>query len=170
MCFFYSQTVFILKQSSFSNSFQSQTGMTRVSPDPSLHAGAVRSTPVGGPESRLNDNPDRICSRDRDGEWAGWLCEGVSLRVEQVIVPMTYAEKERSPGDLLAGIESHLQMIEARYPLTITNKDQVAGRTLGKTHDQRCILSITLSLNHWAAVNGITGDVVIPEKVLDLIL
>jgi len=83
---------------------------------------------------------------------------------------MTHSEKERSTGDLLAGIESHLQMIEAQYPLTITNKDQVAERILGKTHDPRCILSIALSLNHWAAVNGITGDVVIPEKVLDLIL
>jgi len=61
-------------------------------------------------------------------------------------------------------------MIEARYPLTITNKDQVAGRTLGKTHDQRGFLSIALPLNHRAAVNGITGEVVIPEKVLDLLL
>ncbi|MFA5296482.1 MAG: hypothetical protein WC382_13325 [Methanoregulaceae archaeon] len=82
---------------------------------------------------------------------------------------MIYSKKERSPGDLRAGIERHLQMIEAQYPLTITNKDQVAGRILGKTHDQQCILSIALSLNHWVAVNGITGEVAIPERVLDLI-
>jgi len=53
--------------------------MTRVSPDPSLHAGVVRNTPVGGPESRLSDNTDQIYPRDGDGEWTGWLYEGVWL-------------------------------------------------------------------------------------------
>ena len=83
---------------------------------------------------------------------------------------MASSGPDRSPGDLRGEIAGHLMMIEAQYPLTIHNKDQVTERILARTDDKRQILTIALSLNHWAAVNGITGDVEIPGKVLDLIL
>jgi len=61
-------------------------------------------------------------------------------------------------------------MIEAQYPLRIMNKVYITEKILGKTSDSRLILTITISLNHWVAINRISGDVEIPERVLDQIL
>lgn len=82
---------------------------------------------------------------------------------------MTPPDPNRPTGDPGAEIASHLQMIESQYPVTITNKDQVAERILRRMHHPRDVLTIVLSLNHWVAVNGITGEVAIPDRVLDLI-
>lgn len=83
---------------------------------------------------------------------------------------MTSSDPAGLPGDLRSEIEGHLSMIEAQYPLRIRNKEYVTERILGKTGDRRLILTIAFSLNHWVAVNRISGDVVIPEWVLDQIL
>jgi hypothetical protein len=72
--------------------------------------------------------------------------------------------------DLRAEIEGHFLMIEAQYPLRIRNKDYAIERIMAKTNDRRLILTIAFSLNHWVAVNRISGDVIIPERVLDQIL
>lgn len=83
---------------------------------------------------------------------------------------MTSSGPAYSPGDMHGEIEGHLQMIEAQYPLRIMNKDTVIERILENTKDGRRILTIALSLNHWVAVNRVSGDVIIPERVLDEIL
>jgi hypothetical protein len=75
-----------------------------------------------------------------------------------------------SSSDLRPEIEAHLRMIEAQYPLRIKNKGYIIEKILGKTVDRRLILTIAFSLNHWVAINRISGDVVIPERVLDQIL
>ena len=83
---------------------------------------------------------------------------------------MTYSNPSDSSSDLRTEIEGHLQMIEAQYPLRIMNKVYITEKILGKTSDSRLILTITFSLNHWVAINRISGDVEIPERVLDQIL
>ena len=83
---------------------------------------------------------------------------------------MTSSNPTRSSSDPRTEIEGHLQMIEAQYPLRIRNKEYIIEKIIGKTSDSRLILTIAFSLNHWVAVNGISGDVVIPERVIDQIL
>ncbi len=85
-------------------------------------------------------------------------------------ISMTSSGPAGSPADLYAEIEGHLLMIEAQYPLRIRNKDYIIERILAKTTDRRLILTIAFSLNHWVAVNRISGDVIVPERVLDRIL
>ena len=82
---------------------------------------------------------------------------------------MTYSNPSGSSSDLRVEIEGHLRMIEAQYPLRIMNKEYITEKILGKTSDSRLILTIALSLNQWVAINRISGDVVIPERVIDQI-
>jgi hypothetical protein len=89
---------------------------------------------------------------------------------QQVSIPMTISGPGGSPGDLRGEIEGHLRMIEAQYPLRISNKDYVVERILAKTTDRRLILTIAFSLNHWVAVNRVSGDIIIAESLLDQIL
>jgi hypothetical protein len=83
---------------------------------------------------------------------------------------MTYSNPSGSSSDLRVEIEGHLRMIEAQYPLRIMNKEYITEKILGKTSDSRLILTIAFSLNQWVAINRISGDVVIPERVIDQIL
>jgi hypothetical protein len=85
-------------------------------------------------------------------------------------ISMTSSGPAGPPGDLHTEIEGHLLMIEAQYPLSIRNKEYVIERIMAKTTDTRLILTIAFSLNHWVAVNRISGDVIIPERILDQIL
>ncbi len=83
---------------------------------------------------------------------------------------MTSSGSAGSPGDIRGEIEGHLQMIEVQYLLRISNKEYVIEKILEKTTDRRLILTIAFSLNHWVAVNRISGDVIIPEQILDKVL
>ncbi len=92
------------------------------------------------------------------------------MGMEEGSISMTSSGPAGCSDDLRAEIDGHLLMIEAQYPLRIRNKDYVIERIMAKTNDRRLILTIAFSLNHWVAVNRISGDVIIPERVLDQIL
>jgi len=67
-------------------------------------------------------------------------------------------------------ILGHLRMIEFQYNVRIMNKKEIAGVIISRTRNRITILSIALSLNHWVAVKGVTGNIEIPERVLNSII
>ncbi len=73
-------------------------------------------------------------------------------------------------GGAIDEILGHLRMLEFQYDIRILNKKEIADAILSRTRDRISILSIALSLNHWVAVEGKSGNIEIPESVLNSII
>jgi hypothetical protein len=83
---------------------------------------------------------------------------------------MIVADDEGKDQGEEAEIIAHLRMIELEYQCEIMNKKEIADRILPRTRDRVCILSIAWSLNNWMAINGLSGKIEIPIRVLDSII
>jgi hypothetical protein len=85
---------------------------------------------------------------------------------------MAAREKGDGPVEVNQGAEifAYLRMIEFQYQIEIMNRKEIADRILSRTKDTTCTLSIAFSLNNWVAINGLSGKIEIPLRVIDSII
>jgi hypothetical protein len=67
-------------------------------------------------------------------------------------------------------VMSQIQMIELAYDLAITNKEEISGWIISATNNPREILTITLALNNWVALNNPAQPLNISQHVVQQII
>jgi uncharacterized protein (DUF608 family) len=72
--------------------------------------------------------------------------------------------------DLQVMVMSQLQMIEHAYDATITNKEEICTWIISATHNPREILTFTLALNNWVAMNNPGGTFAISQNIVQQIV
>jgi len=71
---------------------------------------------------------------------------------------------------LAEALTAHLRMIEISHAIRIRNITEVVQRLTPAVKNNTAVLSAGILINNWVAVNGITGDIIIPDDVIYLIL
>jgi hypothetical protein len=78
--------------------------------------------------------------------------------------------KDHPETSLAETLTAHLRMIEISHDIRIRNITEVVQRLVPALKNNTAALSAGILMNNWVAVNGITGDIIIPDDVVSRIL
>ena len=75
--------------------------------------------------------------------------------------------KESDSGDdLQDNIASQLRMIEVSHDLTITNLTSISRIIIANVKNQYQALQVCTAINTWIAINGMQGNITVPEPLV----
>ena len=78
----------------------------------------------------------------------------------------TNAKENNSTLDLQDQVYSELRMIEVSHDLTIKNITSVAKIILANVKNNNQALTVCTAINTWIAINGMQGNVTVPEPLV----
>jgi len=71
-----------------------------------------------------------------------------------------------SEDDLEDQIASQLRMIEVSHDLTLTNMASIAAIIIANVKNKSQALQVCTAINTWIAINGMQGNVTVPEPLV----
>ncbi|MGA2883659.1 MAG: hypothetical protein WBW25_03365 [Halobacteriota archaeon] len=75
--------------------------------------------------------------------------------------------KESDSGDDLPDqVASQLRMIEVMHDLTLTNLTSIARIIIANVKNKSQALQVCTAINTWIAINGMQGNVTVPEPLV----
>ena len=75
--------------------------------------------------------------------------------------------KESNSGDDLPDqVASQLRMIEVMHDLTLTNLTSIAKIIIANVKNKSQALQVCTAINTWIAINGMQGNVTVPEPLV----
>ncbi|MGP8012006.1 MAG: hypothetical protein ACLPI9_05970 [Halobacteriota archaeon] len=75
--------------------------------------------------------------------------------------------KESDSGDDLPDqVASQLRMIEVMHDLTLTNLTSIAKIIIANVKNKSQALQVCTAINTWIAINGMQGNVTVPEPLV----
>jgi hypothetical protein len=75
--------------------------------------------------------------------------------------------KESNSGDDLPDqVASQLRMIEVMHDLTLTNLTSIARIIIANVKNKSQALQVCTAINTWIAINGMQGNVTVPEPLV----
>ena len=75
--------------------------------------------------------------------------------------------KESNSGDdLPEQVASQLRMIEVMHDLTLTNLTSIAKIIIANVKNKSQALQVCTAINTWIAINGMQGNVTVPEPLV----
>jgi hypothetical protein len=75
--------------------------------------------------------------------------------------------KESNSGDdLPEQVASQLRMIEVMHDLTLTNLTSIARIIIANVKNKSQALQVCTAINTWIAINGMQGNVTVPEPLV----
>jgi hypothetical protein len=76
------------------------------------------------------------------------------------------AKESDSGDDLQDHVMSQLRMIEVSHDLTLTNLTSIAKIIIANVENKSQVLQVCTAISTWIAVNGMQGNVTVPEPLL----
>ena len=78
----------------------------------------------------------------------------------------TNAEEQNSAYDLEDQVLSELRMIEVSHDITLKNLASIAKIIIANVKNNNQALQVCTAINTWIAINGMQGNVTVPEPLV----
>ncbi|MDD1725977.1 MAG: hypothetical protein LUQ34_03760 [Euryarchaeota archaeon] len=78
----------------------------------------------------------------------------------------TNAEEQNSAYDLEDQVLSELRMIEVSHDITLKNLASIAKIIIANVKNNTQALQVCTAINTWIAINGMQGNVTVPEPLV----
>jgi len=78
----------------------------------------------------------------------------------------TNAEEHNSAYDLEDQVLSELRMIEVSHDITLKNLASIAKIIIANVKNNTQALQVCTAINTWIAINGMQGNVTVPEPLV----
>ena len=78
----------------------------------------------------------------------------------------TNIKEDDSAHDLQDQVLSQLRMIEVSHDLTIRNLTSIAKIIIANVENNNQALQVCTAINTWIAINGMQGDITVPEPLV----
>jgi hypothetical protein len=75
-------------------------------------------------------------------------------------------KENNQTSDLKDQVLSQLRMIEVSHDLTIKNLTGIAKIIIANVENNNQALQVCTAINTWIAINGMQGDVIVPEPLV----